>query len=883
MKSSQTTCARINTKTPLWRFREIMRGIFTKRSSHGAGVARGIFDLIFTVVFGYFVCAIACPAVCILLSFAKEDFTTLGPRVIDNPSLLLGGWNNVAAIEQTGIENVATILYVAGIVITGVFAFYVFFLQDARMGKNALGMPRGIKRGEYGDGGVEENQIVLASITRTIDPRKSFDHAGLPVGYSMLLHRYYMSGVSNHTVTIAGPGVGKTTRYILQQTYLHIIAKQDSAVIFDPKGEIYGLTGQFARDCGNRVIVWDFDNWKRSELYNCISEVHTVFAANWKRYNTLIRQAANAVLVGEDEQAHSLSKQAEMARVEAFTTANTMAGSLAHALIPETVKSDVYWTPSARSFFHAVVGGVATYTQDQWVGKRKAPYEPTPEQRTLKTIAYLIDQTTKWDKNEGKIELTDFFDGLGAENPFSRKYAQIRNAEGANLSSLISSLNNYLVETSSPANDMIGYGMPDGYENLERIGEQKTIVYIVVSTESAEKKVMLPIITKQIYDALIRCTKHHGGCLPYMTHFLMEELGSMSLIGDFEEFLRTGRGYGIRIHAVLQSENQWKSMYGADHEKTIKNSINCHNYVSITDAQDAENLSKEIGECTISASSESVRGGLLNVGQVSVTHRHEKIRAVPAEKIEGWNPDWGSFVRMDKLYENKFLNKILFHRHTARISIFPTTSPKFMPGSCEMGIETESKAIAVREIADLEDRSAMRREIPSWNPFNKSEKDHEEIIASLKDKSAVGLATSKDITKVVKSEALNSLPATFQTWAYNAGVADAQTVLEKMGDIHTKEEVMRAYKRADKQRANEISNANRTVGLMIANLPFVLPEQSRLDEQAYAKKRSRVQAIWREGVFDTLNSAAGIRKEERNATKKEAGGQHRMDSTTRKR
>ena len=848
----QTKFGRIDSSRKAWRAKEVLRGLFLRRGAHGySGYGRAIKDVVVTLLFGHFLCAVFAPATVLLLTLVKEDFAGAGPRVLTDPALLLGGWSAVLEITQPGIETVSLILFAFSLCAFVVFTFYLLVVQPSQEQKTILGMPKGVRGGEYGDGGVESSQVVLAQIHRTWDPRCPLEHAGLPLGYSMLLHRYYLSGTENHTVSIAPPGVGKTQRYILQMIYMLIKAEKDSAVIFDPKCELYELTGQFARESGCNVVLWDFDKWKRSDLYNCLSEIHSVFMSNWNSYRELVRRAANAVLAGDDKLSKELSKRAEMARVEAYTASDAMAGSLAFALIPETIKTDSYWTPSARNFFHAVVGALATYTKDQWVGKGVAPEEPDIAQRTLKTVAYLIDQKTKWNRNTNSMPLTDFMDGLGAENPFSKKYSQIRNAEGANLTSLISSLNKYLGETSSPANDMIGYGMPKGYENLEAIGEKKTIVYICTSTESDSKKVMLPIITKQIYDALIRASAKHGGELPYHTHFLMEELGSMSLIGSFEEFLRTGRGYGIRIHAVLQSENQWASMYGQEHAQTIKESINCTNYIKISQAQDAEALSREIGDTTITVRASSARAGILRSCDVSTTTRHEKIRAVPANKIKEWNSEWGNFVRIDKLYANRPLNKLLFHRKTARIAIFPTTASRFMPASCEMGIETKEKGQAVRARAAAEDCSALRREIPSWD-FNQTKEEFEEITSALSDAQAVGLSTSRDIDKAVEVAAEKNMSARLRAWAYAAGAQAARDVLLNFGPLKTDEDVKRAAERAEKTRKMSISKANHLVATMIAALPFALPPQEKDAEKEYLRRRQVAQSIWRSGLYDTL-------------------------------
>ena len=119
--------------------------------------------------------------------------------------------------------------------------------------RNVFGGPASKRSGAKGTAMVETSQVVLAATTRTWKPGERLEHAGLVLGYSPLLHRYYLSGEQDHTMVIAPPGVGKTTR-VVYPTIHAILASEDSAIIYDPKGELYDNTSEDAVRSGSKVI-----------------------------------------------------------------------------------------------------------------------------------------------------------------------------------------------------------------------------------------------------------------------------------------------------------------------------------------------------------------------------------------------------------------------------------------------------------------------------------------------------------------------------------------------------------------------------------------------------------------------------------------------------
>lgn len=71
-----------------------------------------------------------------------------------------------------------------------------------------------------------------------------------------------------HSLVIASSGMGKTTSYIIPS--LLSMRPQQSAVVFDPGGDVFSITSGWLIKQGFKVKVIDFENHERSEKFNAL-------------------------------------------------------------------------------------------------------------------------------------------------------------------------------------------------------------------------------------------------------------------------------------------------------------------------------------------------------------------------------------------------------------------------------------------------------------------------------------------------------------------------------------------------------------------------------------------------------------------------------------
>ena len=704
----------------LFRLRELAEAIFTTRGRKGFASLSNAFVAAVVAVSGWGAIAIASPAAVALLANAKTDFASLGDAMDSYADgWALDGWSYVATLDAPGIDSLALVVVAAFAGAWIVLALYAILNVRRGNRRNAFGGAISDKSGAKGTAHVETSAIVLASTTRTWKPGAPLEHAGLVGGYSPLLHRYYLSAEQDHTQTIAPPSVGKSTRVVLPTIHA-ILCSQDSAIIPDPKGELYDNTSEDAVRSGAKVICIDYANWRRSNLYNVMSEVTLIYQENMSAAKCKIAAAAEASVAGRTAEAGALALEARNHRIEALSRADSLAADLSEAIVPDAEGNDQFWRPSARSLLRALSLLVSTYEEGDWKGEGVAPSTPRPEQRTLKTIRHLLDRYGKPVKRQvGKsvedyVPLEDLFRGLDPDHPASKAFAQAKNSPNMTLGGIISTLLQVIDSVIDEGSNMMSYATDFRFEDIAR---ERTIVYLIVPEESPAKFAYLPIFMVQAYQAFARLARSNGGRMPRNVHFLEEEKGNTPKTPRYSNMIGTGRGYGMRFHAIMQNPYQWAKVYGDKEAESIRASFNLTLWLKFNDLASAKEFSDVIGTHTVSVDNAGSSKPVMGVieGSTSTTERKEGSNLAPAEKLLAWDPLWGSFAKRTRIDRNGILNRLFFHRHEANVALFPTAKPQMLPTFRAFGMHRRHLAREKALRAQRIDYSAQRVVVPPWD------------------------------------------------------------------------------------------------------------------------------------------------------------------------
>ena|GEM_PF-1960029 len=670
---------------------------------------------------------IVTPALAATLAALKADFLTAADTMTAYvQTSLLDGWAYVEAIDQPGFD--AVVLASQGLTAIAVAMLAIYLIcQWRRIPKLTMfnQLEPADKRAKPL---VETNHVVLASTSRTWDPRKKIKHGGLVLGYSTLLHRFYLSGEKAHCTIQAPPGVGKTIRMIMATLHC-IFESEDSCIVVDPKGELYDNTYEAAvAACGaDHVFVIDFFRWRRSDLYNIMSDVTRAFFEHMENYDRALGGAAAARLAGRREESDRLMLAARNSRIEAYAKAEERARDLSMALIPDLANStDQFWRPSARTLLTALVLLIATYRESDWVNSvtvdgspMPAPSTPAPQQRSLKSVRAILNAMGKAyiargeGRQEERLPLEDLFAGLDQEHPAARAFTQAKNTKGQTLAGICSTLLNVLDSIVTEESNMMSYATDF---DLDRIGDEKTVIYFIVPESQPAKYAYLPVFITQAYQACARSAARNGGEMKRYVHFILEEFGNSPRITLFPNMINAGRGYGCRFYAVMQNAAQWSVVYGQDVGRAIVESITCKCYLKIVSDIEAKAMSESIGKCMVKTYGTTATYEATKIVGTRVSENETLVSEpyVPMETITSWNPMWGTFTRRSELDANKILNRLLYHRKRAVMAVYPTAQPQNIPTLAKFGLVKRDEAARRARALQAEDKTALRALVPPW-------------------------------------------------------------------------------------------------------------------------------------------------------------------------
>lgn len=346
----------------------------------------------------------------------------------------------------------------------------------------------------------------------------------------------------NHNVVVLGtPGTGKTRHYILPNL---CNMKNSSAVLLDPKGELYDLTSEMMKKRGFKVKLIDFDNPSNPNTcyYNPLRYCKT---------SDDVLRITNIILLSQKE--------------------NT---------------KDMFWPCAAQLLANSVIGYLIS--------------ECRPSERTLENAIKLLKTYKVKDEmlSEQRCPLDVIFSDLEKKKPDSwcvEQYNLFNNSGGSpkTCSTVV------LVLVSAFA-----FFMSDGIKHLthkdtidlKSIGETPTVVYVKSSDSDRSRDELVSIFFEQTINQLFNAADGNDNhTLKVHTHFFLDDLGTNLTIRNLPSYLAACRSREISMSVVLQSIGQLKTHYKEDYS-TILGSCASTLFLGSNDIETCEEFAKRLNK-----------------------------------------------------------------------------------------------------------------------------------------------------------------------------------------------------------------------------------------------------------------------------------------------
>ncbi|MFA9399346.1 MAG: VirD4-like conjugal transfer protein, CD1115 family [Clostridiaceae bacterium] len=384
--------------------------------------------------------------------------------------------------------------------------------------------------------------------------------------------KIYCIGSDVHTLCIGATRSGKTRTVVLQSIGLLAFAGE-SIIVSDPKGELYEYTSQFLKRLGYEVIDIDFKNPQKSSRYNFLEPI--IEAIN----NNDIPRAIDSTW------------------------------DLTSQLVGEP-KGERIWTDGEASIIASAIMSVVYDNKD---GKNR-------RYQNMTNVYHFISEMCKMVGNT--MPILEYVKKLKASHPAKALLAISEVApsktRGSFYTAALTTLRlftNPLINSMTNASDY----------NPKDTGSKKRAIFIILPDEKTTYYSLASLFVSQHYAELVKSADERGGRLKNRVNFLLDEFGNFATIPDFSNKLTVGGGRGIRFNLFLQSFAQLDEKYGKDAAKTIKG--NCENwiYLQADDIDTLEEISKKLGNYTVStyslSSSHAKYSTPSSSQSINLTHR----------------------------------------------------------------------------------------------------------------------------------------------------------------------------------------------------------------------------------------------------------------------
>jgi len=366
----------------------------------------------------------------------------------------------------------------------------------------------------------------------------------------------YFIGDDVHMLCIGATRSGKSRTVVLQSICTLGLAGE-SMVISDPKGELYQYTFPFLNRLGYEVLAIDFKNPLKSHRYNFLQPIIDA--------------------VDQDDMAKAIDATWD----------------LTSALVGEP-KGERIWTDGEASIIASAIMSVV-------YDNRELPYK---KYQNMTNVYFFIAEMCKTINNT--MPIIEYVKKLADDHPAKALLAISEVAPAKTRGSFYTAaLTTLRLFTSPLINSMTC--ISDYYP--KDLAKRKMALFIILPDEKTTYYTIASLLVSQHYEQLVNTADERGGRLENRVNFLLDEFGNYATITGFANKLTVGGGRGIRFNLFLQSFAQLKDKYGEDVAKVIKGNCHVWIYLQAEDNETLEEISKRLGNYTVSTYSLSSSHG----------------------------------------------------------------------------------------------------------------------------------------------------------------------------------------------------------------------------------------------------------------------------------
>lgn len=353
---------------------------------------------------------------------------------------------------------------------------------------------------------------------------------------------------NNNIFCIGGSGAGKSMFLIKR----NIMEMQGSFAATDPKGELLGSAGNYLRENGYQIKVFNLINPKESNKYNPFAYIRTE--------TDVIKLITNLMKNTTPKKSSS---------------------------------SDPFWEKSESLFLQALFYYV-------WM-------EMPPGRKNIVSVLELLAEA-KREKDEPsrldrRFELLARTNPLGGDHPAVRQYRKVMDGADNTIKSIIISVNARLAFLENKdikellETDELHFGELGTGKNSDK--KTKTALFIVTPDSDKSYAFLIGMLYEQLMQELyFQADTKYGGRLPLHVTMYLDEFYNTPLPDSYLNFLSTMRSREISNVIVVQNIAQIKELF-KDGWETIPGNADTLVYLGGNESSSHKYISELLGKSTI--------------------------------------------------------------------------------------------------------------------------------------------------------------------------------------------------------------------------------------------------------------------------------------------
>lgn len=340
-----------------------------------------------------------------------------------------------------------------------------------------------------------------------------------------------------NTLVIGGSGTGKTFFHVLP----NLLQANTSYVLTDPKGELFEMTGKFFKEQGYKIKVVNLKDMNKSMCYNPF-----VYAKGEQDIFKLIKNLIKNTNDGKNG-------------------------------------GEAFWELAETALDNAI----CMYMRE----------ELKESEQILPNILKLLRAMKVSEENESfKSPLDIVFEDLenrkGETSMAVRQWKIFKAAAGKTSKSILISAMSRLAFLD--IKECYNLFSKDELE-IEKIGQEKTILYLIVSDTDTTYNFIASMLYSQIIDTLVNDADTNG--LKYPVRLILDEFSNIPAIPNFDKALATIRSRNISANIILQSIAQLK---GGEYKDTWEAIVdNCDTTLFLGGKSSCKYIAEQLGKTTI--------------------------------------------------------------------------------------------------------------------------------------------------------------------------------------------------------------------------------------------------------------------------------------------